>query len=260
MDHVIQSSALERMLRRDRVITLIALISASLLAWIYIAVGIGMDIEAMSMPEMVMPADWTPSYFALMFAMWGTMMVAMMLPSAAPMVLLFATIERQRRETSPFLGTTRFALAYVAVWIGFSFIATLLQWQLDRLAQLTPVIATTNATLAAAVLIAAGVYQFTPLKQACLQGCRSPLEFISQYWARGPFGIGLLHGLYCLGCCWMLMLLLFVGGAMNLIWVALIAVFVLTEKTAPQGKWIGYGGGVGAIAAGTWMLFARVVA
>jgi predicted metal-binding membrane protein len=166
------------------------------------------------------------------------MMVAMMLPSAAPMVLLFATIERRRHGVSPFHATALFITAYLIVWSAFSLAATLLQWRLDSLAQLTPMLATTNAVIAGVVLIAAGAYQFTPVKQACLRGCRSPIEFISRYWSRGPFGIGLLHGLYCLGCCWMLLLLLFVGGAMNLICVALITAFILAEKIVPHGKWV----------------------
>lgn len=254
MEQAPPAPALERVLTRDRVTVLVALLGASLLAWGYIIAGIGMDMEAMSMPDMVMPADWTPSYFALMSAMWAMMMVAMMLPSAAPMVLLFATIERRRRAASPFPATASFAAAYLVVWTGFSLIATLLQWQLDRLAQLTPMLATVNIVLAAAVLVAAGVYQFTPLKQACLRGCRSPIEFISAHWSRGPFGMGLLHGLYCLGCCWMLMLLLFVGGVMNLLWVAAIAAFVLVEKIIPQGKWVSYAAGLIMIGTGAWLL------
>jgi predicted metal-binding membrane protein len=250
-----QTSALERVLRRDRAATLVALLAASLIAWAYIAAGIGMDREAMSMPDMPMPADWTPARFGLMFAMWAIMMVAMMLPSAAPMVLLFAVIERRRRAVPPFPATALFAGAYVLVWAAFSLAATALQWQLDRLALLTPMIATVNATVAATTLIAAGIYQFTPLKQACLRGCRSPLEFISRYWHRGPFGIGLLHGLYCLGCCWMLMLVLFVGGVMNLVCVALIAGVVLIEKLTPQGKWVGYPVGLVLVGGGVWLLF-----
>src|SRR5919106_531964 len=172
MAQSIQTSRLERLLKRDRAVIVAALLAASLLAWSYIAAGIGMDMDAMAMPDMAMPADWTPAYFALMLAMWAVMMVAMMLPSAAPMVLLFATLERRRHAASPFWATTLFASAYLVVWSGFSLAATVFQWQLDRLAQLTPMLATTNAVLAAIVLIAAGAYQFTPLKQACLRGCR----------------------------------------------------------------------------------------
>jgi len=194
-----------------------------------------------------------------MLIMWVIMMVGMMMPSAAPMVLLFATLERRRHGVSPFRATALFAVSYLVVWSGFSLAATVFQWQLDKLAQLTPMLASRNAVLAAVVLILAGVYQFTPLKQACLRRCRSPIEFIGHYWSRGPFGIGLFHGLYCLGCCWMLMVLLFVGGAMNLIWVALITAFILAEKIGPHGKWIGYMAGVAMIVVGSWMLYASTV-
>jgi len=258
MAYSIERSTLERVLKRDRAVTLVGLLVALLLAWTYVIVSdIRMDMDAMAMPEMRMSAHWTPAYFGLMFAMWAIMMVAMMLPSATPMVLLFATEERRRNGASPLRTTTLFASAYLLIWTGFSLVATVLQWQLDRFAQLTPMLAVANVVFAAIVLIAAGIYQFTPMKQACLRGCRSPIEFISRYWSRGPFGIGILHGLYCLGCCWMLMLLLFAGGVMNLLWVALIAAFVLLEKIVPYGKRVSYFAGMVLIAAGLWILYAR---
>jgi predicted metal-binding membrane protein len=265
MQQVIAPSALERLLRRDRAVTLVALVGASLLAWAYILAGAGMDMAAMevgsmSMPGMTMSNVWTPSYFALMLVMWAIMMVAMMLPSAAPMILLFATIERRRHQTAPFVATAIFSAAYLVVWSAFSVAATLLQWMLDRWAVLSPTMATTSGLIAGAVLIAAGIYQFTPLKQACLRGCRSPLEFISRYWSSGPFGIGLRHGFYCVGCCWVLMLLLFVSGVMNLIWVAVIAVFIWIEKVAPRGPWLGYGVGVLLVGWGLWTLYVHVAA
>jgi predicted metal-binding membrane protein len=263
MEQAIAPSALERVLRRDRAVTLVALIVASLLAWAYILLGAGMDMasmqmQTMSMPGMAMPSAWTASYFFLMLAMWAVMMIAMMLPSAAPMILLFATIERRRRQESPFVATFVFAAAYIVVWIGFSLTATLLQWQLDRLALLSPMMATTSKLIGGGIFLAAGLYQFTPLKQACLRNCQSPLEFISRYWEMGPFGIGIRHGLYCVGCCWMLMLLLFVGGIMNLIWVALIAAVILLEKLLPPGKWLSYGLGVLLAAWGLWTLYYHV--
>ena len=260
MDPVSDKSVLEQLLRRDWTVTLIALLTASLLAWAYLMFGAGMGAHSMSMPNVVMPmaSAWTTSYFALMLVMWGIMMAAMMLPSAAPMILLFATIERRRRETSPFPATTIFATAYVAVWIGFSVAATLLQWQLDHLAMLSPAISVTSALLSAIVLIAIGAYQFTPWKQACLRNCRSPLEFITWHWNRGPFGMGFRHGIYCVGCCWMLMLLLFVGGVMNLLWVLLIAAFILAEKTVPRGEWLSYGAGAALIGWGGWTVYAHV--
>lgn len=259
MEQVIAPSTLERVLRRDRAVTLAALVAASLLAWGYILAGAGMDLasmDAMSMPDMAMPQPWTPSYFALMLAMWAIMMVAMMLPGAAPMILLFATIERRRRQAPPFAAVAIFTAAYVVVWSGFSIAATLLQWLLDRSELLLPSMATASGLIAGAVLVAAGVYQFTPLKQACLRNCRSPLEFISRHWNSGPFNMGLRHGAYCLGCCWLVMLLLFVGGIMNLAWVAVIAGFVLAEKIAPPGRWLGYGAGIALAGWGLWTLYA----
>jgi predicted metal-binding membrane protein len=259
MEPAIETSALERVLRRDRTLTLFALLAAALLAWAFVVSGIGTDVDSMAMPDMVMPAVWTASYLTVMLAMWGMMMVAMMLPGAVPMVLLFATIERRRCAASPFPATAIFAAAYLLVWLGFSVAATLLQWQLDSLAQLSPALASTNTVFAAIVLIAAGIYQFTPLKRACLRGCRSPLEFISRYWGRGPFGIGLRHGLFCVGCCWMLMLVLFAVGTMNLLWVALIATFVLFEKVLPRGERLSYGAGVVLVGWGSWALYAHLI-
>ncbi|HEX9835948.1 MAG TPA: DUF2182 domain-containing protein [Alphaproteobacteria bacterium] len=261
MDQAINPSVLERLLRRDRVLTFVALLGISVLAWAYILAGAGMDVrptDIQSMRGMAMPTHWTASHFALMLAMWAVMMFAMMLPSAAPMVLLFATIERRRHEASPYLAIATFAAAYVLVWSGFSVAATGLQWLLDRLALLSPTMSTTNAILGGAVSIAAGIYQFTPLKRACLRSCRSPLEFLSRYWSSGPFGIGLRHGLYCVGCCWMIMLLLFVGGIMNVTWIALIAAFVLVEKLFPRGEWAGFAGGVALIAWGGWTLCVQI--
>jgi len=258
VEQAIAPSPLERLLRRDRAVTIAALLAASLLAWAYILSGAGMDmssIEMNAMPGMAMPRSWTLPFFALMFAMWAVMMLAMMLPSAAPMILLFTTIERRRNQAPPYVATALFTAAYGVVWSGFGVVATLLQWTLDRMALLSPALATTNGLIAGAILIAAGVYQFTPLKQACLRSCRSPLEFISRYWNSGPFGIGLRHGIYCVGCCWMMMLLLFVGGVMNMIWVAVIATFVLAEKVAPRGPWLGYGVGTSLIAWGGWTLY-----
>ena len=257
---VSDKSALEQLLLRDRAVTLIALLTASLLAWAYLWFGAGMDAPSMSMPNMAMPmaSAWTPSYFAVMLAMWGIMMAAMMLPSAAPMILLFATIERRRRGASPFAATAIFAAAYVVVWTGFSVTAVFLQWQLDRLTMLSPTMAATSALLSAIALIAIGAYQFTPWKQACLRHCRSPLEFITWHWSHGPFGMGLRHGLYCVGCCWMLMLLLFVGGVMNLLWVALVAAFILAEKTMPRAEWLSYGAGAALIGWGGWTVYAQM--
>jgi predicted metal-binding membrane protein len=187
---------------------------------------------------MLMTPPWTPGYALLIFLMWAIMMVAMMLPSAAPTILLVAALARNRGigGGAPVAGL--FSLGYVLVWTGFSLIATALQWWLDSAEILSGEMAVGSAVVAGGVLIAAGIYQWTPLKQACLRHCRSPLAFLLHHWRPGGWGAlvnGLRHGVYCLGCCWMLMLLLFVGGLMNLLWIAGLALLVLLEKLLPWG-------------------------
>ncbi|MGO4125563.1 DUF2182 domain-containing protein [Inquilinus sp. YAF38] len=261
-------SAIEAVLRRDRLVTLVALACVCIAAWAYIGLGIempaaempGMDMPGMDMPGMAMdpamPMPWTGATFALMTAMWAVMMVAMMLPGAAPMVLTYAALQRHRRQAAPHHATLLFALGYLAVWTGFSILAAALQWQLDALALLSPAMATASTVLAGGALVIAGLYQLTPLKQGCLVRCRSPVEFLTRHRRSGPFGLGLRHGLFCLGCCWALMLLLFVGGVMNLAWVGAIALFVLLEKTIPGGHWLSRAAGAGLIAWGVWTLVA----
>lgn len=254
-----EASALEHMLRRDRAVVIGGLLGVILLAWLYLLQGAGMDMHAMG--NMVMPmtmTSWSPGYFALLVVMWSVMMAAMMLPSAAPMILLYTMIARRRRaQGGAVAGAGVFALGYVAVWVAFSLTATTLQWGLDAVALLSPAMATTSVAVAGVVLVAAGVYQWTLLKQACLRQCQSPLGFILGNWRegkRGALAMGLRHGLFCLGCCWMLMLLLFVGGVMNLLWIAGLALFVLVEKTVLGGQWLGRVAGTGLIAWGGTIL------
>jgi predicted metal-binding membrane protein len=230
-------------LRYDRAMMLGVLIAAIAAAWAFLLLGAGIEMEMMDMGGgqlMRMLPEWTPGYVALIFVMWAVMMAAMMLPSAAPTVLLVAALARSRLANSNLVPATAmlFALGYLLVWCGFSIVATLMQWGLDEAGLLSENMAVANAVLAGAVLIAAGVYQWTPLKTTCLSHCRSPAEFLVRHWHRGTLGAvrtGIHHGLFCLGCCWMLMALLFVGGLMNLAWVAAIALLVLLEKTMPWG-------------------------
>jgi predicted metal-binding membrane protein len=241
-------SILESALRRDRLVVIAALAAVVALAWVYLLIGAGMSHHVMGMPMTHQRAMWTPGYVLVILAMWAVMMAAMMLPSAAPMILLYGTIARRREATEgvAVAGTGIFALGYVAIWVAFSLAAVALQFALNHAALLSPMMAVTNRLVAGGVLIAAGLYQWTPLKQACLRRCRSPLEFLTTEWREGPRGVfvmGLRHGAYCLGCCWMLMLLLFVGGIMNMAWIAGIALFVLVEKLAPAGHWIGKAAG-----------------
>ena len=181
-------------------------------------------------------------------------MVAMMVPSAAPMVLLFASVNRKRRErTSPYVPTAFFLLGYLLVWTSFSAAATLLQWSLHTAALLSSMMVSTSPLLGGFLLVAAGVFQFTPLKRACLSHCRSPLHFFMGEWKDGKSGalaMGTKHGTYCVGCCWVLMVLLFVAGVMNLLWVAAITVFVLVERVLPRGDVVGQVAGVTLILAG----------
>ena len=228
---------LQALLRRDRAVVLAGLVAVIMLAWAYLILGAGIEMDEMDMGGgqiMVMAPPWTLGYAALIFLMWVIMMVAMMLPSAAPTILLVTALGRDR--IAPV--AVPFACGYVLVWTGFSLAATALQFGLDRGGVLSETMATSSAALAGIVLIVAGAYQWTPLKQACLRHCRSPLAFLLGRWRQGAWGAvtnGMRHGLFCLGCCWMLMVLLFVGGLMNLLWVAALALLVLIEKTLPWG-------------------------
>ena len=195
-----------------------------------------MDGHAMAMPV----APWSAAYLVPAFAMWAVMMVAMMLPSAAPMILLHARIGRTPTAALRLAHTLLFSLAYLVVWTGFSAAAALAQALLIDLGLVrAATLALSDRGLAAAVLAAAGLYQLTPAKAACLDQCRSPIQFVLRYWSPGIGGalrLGVAHGLYCVGCCWGLMALLFVAGVMNLAWVALLAGLVLFEKVAPP-RW-----------------------
>ena len=245
-------------LRHDRAVVLGGLGFVVALAWAYLLLGAGMDMPMVDMgggQMMAMPSHWTLGYGIVVFVMWAVMMIAMMLPSAAPVTLLIAAVARKRAGGGGAgLTTALFVAGYLGVWIAFSAIATLLQWQLDRAGMLSPMMALANMAAAGAVLIAAGIYQWTPLKQACLRHCRSPLDFLLRHWRDGVGGAlesGARHGLFCFGCCWMLMALLFVGGIMNIAWIAGIALLILIEKVLPGGGWTGRATGVVMIAWGT---------
>jgi predicted metal-binding membrane protein len=252
-------------LRHDRAIVMAGLVAVILLAWTYLLLGAGIEMEAMDMgggQMMMMAPEWTPGYAAIIFAMWAIMMVAMMLPGAAPTILLVAKVMRERASAGGAVPGTAalFVLGYVLVWTGFSLAATLLQWGLDRSGLLTDRMAAGSSVFAGAILLAAGIYQWTPLKEACLRHCRSPLDFLLYHWREGAWGAawsGVRHGLFCLGCCWMLMGLLFVGGLMNALWIGGIALLVLIEKTIPWGgRVVARATGIALAAAGAAMLVA----
>ena len=284
-----EPGAFERLLMRDRGITLAGLAALCILAWVYIATGAGLGMSAwemtsvslfphtrvepapmdMSMPGMPMPmspsapAAWTLQAAALIVAMWWAMMIAMMSPSAAPTILLYARVHRhaaaQGQLEQRLAPTGAFAAGYLLVWLGFSVVAASAHWLLERAGLLSPtMMGSENRWLSAVVLIAAGVYQLSPFKHLCLAHCRTPSDFLTRHWKPGASGalrLGALHGAYCVGCCWVLMALLFVGGVMNLVWIALLAILVLAEKAAPRGEWLGRAIGVLLVCWGVATIF-----
>ena len=242
-------------LSRDRIVVAAALAAIAGLSWLYLW------LQLAPMAEMGAPAEfapWTAADFALNAALWWAMMPGMMLPSAAPMILTFAAINRSKRARSqPYVPTAVFTAGYLLAWGGFGVIATLLDWGLERAALISPATGRLGPVLGAAVVIAAGMYQLTPLKSVCLHHCRSPFDFVLNHWREGRGGalrMGLEHGLYCLGCCWLLMVLLFAAGMMSLLWMALIALLVLVEKLFPAGPWIARGSGVAMLGIGAYLL------
>lgn len=247
---------LERVFQHERVVVPACLLIVTVLAWSYLLFGARtmQDMGGVSMPMSAWP--WTAAHAVLMFAMWLVMMTAMMLPSAAPVILLYSAIARSGTAAGP-AGPSLFALGYLAAWGCLSLVAVLAQFLLEWIAFLSPMMASTNIYFSGALLIAAGAYQFTSLKRSCLRSCRSPLEFLMSHWrsgAAGAFSMGARHGVYCVGCCWALMLLLFVGGVMNFMWIAALAVFVLIEKLTPAGQAIGRIAGAALIIIGVALL------
>jgi predicted metal-binding membrane protein len=254
------AGSLEVIVKRDRALVGVALAGAVVTSWGYILAGAGTGMPALDMSRLptadgamaaMQPAVWTASYVTLMLVMWWLMMVAMMLPSAAAMILLYAALMRKQRQAeAPYVSTAVFAAGYLTVWGAFSLTAVVLQWVLGGVALLSPEMVTTSVAIGALLLVGAGIWQLTPLKQACLRNCRSPMHFLVTHWRRGEVGawrMGIEHGAYCLGCCWALMLLLFYGGVMNVYWIAGLAVLVLIEKTAPAGHWLSKLAGIGLI-------------
>jgi predicted metal-binding membrane protein len=266
------TSALEAILRRDRAIIIASLAALAALAWadlVWLANDMAMDGMDMTGYRMIpagqalmMPASspWQPIEFAYVFVMWVVMMIGMMTTSAAPMILVYARVGRQAVKSRPFASAAWFAGGYLLAWIAFSLAATSAQWALERAALLTPMMASANRIVSGTLLILAGLYQWTALKDACLSQCQAPLGFILshggfQKTATGSLTLGFRHGVYCLGCCWALMFLLFALGVMNLFWIAALAILVLLEKVMPSGRAIARMAGIVFFAGGVWMLF-----
>jgi predicted metal-binding membrane protein len=253
-------------------VVVIGLALVVVLAAAYTLAGVGMNMSpltmtrmAIEMPGMAMqPVGWSAGYAFVVFMMWCVMMVAMMAPSAAPVVLIHAAIGRKQENADrPLSATALFVAGYLTVWTVFSLVATALQWGLESLGIVTGMMEIASPVIAGLVLISAGLYQLTPLKRVCLKHCQHPLTFILQYWRpgkAGAFRMGLNHGRYCLGCCWFLMALLFVGGTMNLIWIAGIAVYVGIEKFAVGNRWLTIATGVTLTLVGLRMLASPLLA
>ena len=228
----------------------LSLIGWALLAWM--AIDMGHPISQLMMPASSL---WTAANLIAILCMWAVMMAAMMLPSALPAVLTFARLCEHGGEHSRLWA---FVGAYLLVWVGFSVAATGAQWVLQSMNWVNPMIVSTSAWLSGSLLMIAGVYQFSPLKRLCLANCRTPMGFLLGEWrvgVRGAFVMGLRHGWFCLGCCWALMALLFVGGVMNLAWIVALSIAVAIEKMAPHGEKVALALGVGLIAAGAIRLF-----
>ena len=252
---VVRAGAFETVLCRDRAVAAAGLGVTAALGWAYVA-WLALDGDAMA-ALMPMALPWHVTDALLAFAMWAAMMVAMMLPTAAPLILLLARVLRERATGGAALAA--FAGGYLAIWSTFSAAATAAQWGLQQALILTPMAEAASPRIAGSLLLLAGFYQLTPLKRACLRHCRGPLSFLMAHWRPGRTGalrMGLRHGLWCLGCCWAVMALLFVGGVMNLAWIAGVALFVLIEKAAPKGDVAGRVAGGLALAGGAWLLVA----
>jgi len=251
-------SAIGAAFRRDRIAVVVAIVLLTALAWAY-TFRLARDSMpmsgAMAMPNMM---PWSATDFGFMFVMWAVMMVAMMLPSASPMILIFDRVQEKRRSDGrQQVSVLAFIGGYFLVWTGFSLFATILNWGLHTGGVLSSMMGHAPPLLGGVLLIFAGLYQWTPQKHACLDHCRSPIGFLMAHWHDGGFGaarMGLHHGIYCLGCCWMLMLLLFVLGVMNLPWVAALTVVVLVEKVLPKGEVLSRLLGVALAIWGFWLV------
>ncbi len=267
-------TVINAVLRRDRIVVLSAIVAITALAWVYVlwlaanmgmgsSMGTSMGKTMGGMGAMLKPAfrPWSVVDFAYMFVMWAVMMVGMMMPSATPMVLLYANVGRKAAENgSPLAATGWFVAGYLLAWTAFSLAATVAQWQLSRLALITPMMSSASDLFGGLILLAAGLYQWSPLKYACLTHCQSPLGFLISRggFSASPWGslkLGAEHGTFCVGCCWVLMALLFVGGVMNLLWIAGLTIFVLLEKIVPTGRLVPRLAGAALAVAGLFLMY-----
>ena len=263
----------ETVVRRNRAVVLaglVAVVILSTLYTIYLAQTMGgmMDMGQAGMShtgaghtgmEMTMPVvqPWAAMDYWLMFVMWSVMMIAMMTPSAAPMILTYTRISQRQVDVQPVWGTALFYLGYLIIWTAYSAVATGIQGLLHAAALLSPMQEISSPILGGIILIAAGIFQFTPFKKACLTHCRTPMGYFMTEWRDGQWGalvMGLRHGAYCVGCCWLLMALLFVSGVMNLFWMGVITAYVLAEKVMPGGHKLSWAIGIVMLGWGLWMV------
>lgn len=249
-----------RGIQRSEIIALIALLLIAGLAWAW-TVHLAIDMKVMAaMPNMaeIYASSWDAESVFLNWAMWSVMMAAMMLPAAVPIALLHRRVSAHNAaQGAKAPATSLLIVGYMLVWVAFSVLATAAQIALSITLQMTSAMSLADARWAGGVLIAAGLYQFTSLKQHCLTLCSSPFVFLNHHYHPGAWGalrMGLLHGFYCLCCCWAAMALLFVGGVMNLLWVAGLTAFVLIEKLLPFGRPIGLVVGALALIMGLYLL------
>lgn len=228
----------------------------SVLAWaalVWLVIDMGHPLAQLTMPA---SSHWSLAQALAVWAMWAVMMAAMMLPSALPMILAFIKLGT---DAAGVARARSFVAAYLLVWCAYSVAASVAQWALQAAGWVDPMIVSRSVGLTAVLLLIAGLYQFSPLKRICLSHCRTPMAFLLGEWragVSGAFVMGLRHGLFCLGCCWALMALLFVGGAMNLAWVAALSIAVAVEKLAPHGERLARLLGAALIATGLWRLWA----
>lgn len=252
-------TTIKALLHHDRAIVAAGLLGTVVVMWAWLVpASLDMYGRMDGLATWMMQDHWDVRYGVLIFLMWTAMMVGMMLPSATPAVLLFAKVVRTDGKAAATIPrTVAFAGGYLLTWLAFSLLATLLQWGLAELRLLSPMMEASSPVLTAFILIAAGVYQWAPLKRACLTQCRSPLDYVSRHWRPGIAGalrMGIGHGLLCVGCCWMLMLLLFAGGVMSLAVIGAITFLVLLEKLAPFGQLASRLTGVAMVGLGLWVL------
>jgi len=260
----LQPTAAESIVRRDRFVLLAALLGISAIAWAY-AIGMSGDAghagHLATLPE---PRRWTAADLATTFGMWTVMMLAMMLPTVAPMVLSLAAISRDRAQpASPLAPASGFLLGYALALTAFSLVAAVAQWVFHQAAWSSMTGEATNRVFAGMVLLGAGAFQFSRWKESCLHRCRSPLWFLLTRWRPGALGgirMGIAHGRFCIGCCWALMALMFVVGSMNLLWTAGLALLMLAEKALPSGRALGRIAGAALVVWGIGVLGASALA